>query len=313
MCVTKGESPDTKQRCGVAQGPNNDGLESIRVSCFNCGFSSQYILGRMFSERFKSFLSQLGMQELEINQINHRAFQLARVFGQDLPIVNPNRYVARFPTVSLPPDTRPMSEVSLDNEDAIRASQYARDRGDIIYDNAMWSPDPKWRKRVIFPCYWNDEIVGWTGRLFEPQGDQPKYRNEVPANYLSNCNMMNSDRKYLLLTEGFLDAIAVDGISPLGAKLNANQIKWIRDTGKDVIVIPDRDQSGQRLVDIAIENDWRVAFPRLTLGGNNWWEEDCKDSAEAVKRYGRLYTIRSIIETSTDRKLEIEVRRKWLY
>jgi predicted nucleic-acid-binding Zn-ribbon protein len=318
MCISRGETPDTKKRCGIAKQLDLQGHDSIRVSCFNCGFKAVYSLGSPLSGKFRQFLSHLGLQELEINKLNHRAFTMARIIadsGDETILASLNRYVARFDAVSLPPDTKPLSEWinKTDNPNFSKALKYALSRGEMVYNYAHWTPNPKWQDRIIFPAYWYENIVGWTGRLIEDNPAVPKYLNEVPANYLANCNVMQSRRKYLLMPEGYLDALAIDGISPLGAKLNSNQTTWIKETNKEVIVIPDRDKSGQRLIDIAIENEWKVAFPRLTRGGNNWWEEDCKDCAEAVKRYGRLYTLRSIIETSTNRRLEIETRRKWLY
>ncbi len=311
MCVTKGESADTKKRCGVSKTYNE-----VRVSCFNCGFKSVFQLGKGLSGRFRSFLSRLGMAELEINQLNFRASQIARVLTDSG--VQPEakeRFSPVFEEVTLPEDCHPITlwgDHGLDDPDFIEVASYALSRGPEIVKRAYWSPDSRWKHYLIFPCHYRGKVVGWTGRAAR-KGDT-KYINEIPANYLSNSDVINNpNRKYLLMPEGYLDAEVIDGISPFGAKLNDNQVSWIKESGKPVIVIPDRDKSGQRLIDFALQNEWHVAFPRLTRGGNNWWEEDCKDCAEAVKRYGRLYTLRSIIETATNRRLEIEIRRKWLY
>lgn len=316
MCVTMGETADTKKRCGVSQIIDSQGGDTIFVACFNCGFKSGYTLGKTMTIKFKSFLSGLGLEELEINQLNHRAFQLSRILSDigltSLP--NPNRFIASFPICELPPRSKLISDWLKESQDPdlLAAHEYISKRGSYIAERAMWSPSEKWSNRIIFPAQWKGEIVGWTARSFD-DSVTPKYLNEVPANFMANCDMMLKPTRYLILAEGFLDALAIDGVSPLGAKLNSNQITWLKETGKEIIVLPDRDKSGQRLIDVALEQDWNVAFPRLTVSGNNWWEEDCKDAAQAVERYGRLYTLRSIMETRTDRKLEIEIRRKWLY
>jgi hypothetical protein len=318
MCVTVGETPDTKKRCGISKTFDTNG-EGVLVSCFNCGFKASYQASYGLTIKFRDFLSRLGMPELEVNRLNIRASQLARVLGDSgtVSFQNPNKFQPHFSKVDLPSDCHPIltwGDHGLDDPDFLEAAAYAMNRGDEVLKRAYWSPEDKWKHRLIFPCRWRGEVVGWTGRLVKKIEDEPKYLNEVPANYLSNCDTMNNPkRKFILLPEGYLDAESIDGVSPFGAKLNKNQVTWLKETGKTIIVIPDRDKSGERLIDIAIANEWMVAFPRLTRAGNNWWEEDCKDCAEAVKRYGRLYTLRSIIATATNRRLEIEIRRKWLY
>jgi len=315
MCVHNGETPDTKQRCGIRRDHVSD---SIKISCFNCGFSTGFKLGNLLFSKMRAFLKEIGVEENEIAQLNFKASIIRNSLVEHgvKPQANEASFVPNFPTVELPSDCHPITkwaEMGLDDDpDFLEVASYVLSRGGNLVDKAYWSPEEKYKHRAIFPCYYRGRIVGWTGRITR-KSDEPKYVNHVPANYLSNCDVMNDpNRHYLLLAEGYLDGEAIDGISPFGAKLNPKQVNWIKESGKTVIVIPDRDKSGKRLINVALENEWMVAFPRVRVGGNNWWEEDCKDCAEAVKRYGRLYTLRSIIETATDNRLEIEVRSKWL-
>jgi hypothetical protein len=314
MCVTFGESADRKSRGGVRR--SNEG---IGVNCFNCGFKTRYKAGDKLSRKMRSFLKELGMGELEIDRLAHRAFMLSRVVSDANVEVQhrDDRFTPSFTKRDLPDDTFPLmewAELGCDDPAFLKVAEYALSRYPGLADKAMWCPGAEWRDRMLLPFFFRGEIVGWTGRLVgEETEENPKYMSQVPTDYLYNCDTMaQRDRKLLLMPEGVLDADAIDGVSPLGAKLSPRQASWIRETGKTVIVIPDRDKSGQRLIDAALQYGWRVAFPRLTKGGQNWWEADCKDCAEAVKRYGRLYTIRSIIETSTDKVLQINIYRKWL-
>ena len=146
MCASRGESPDTKKRCGVSK--TYEMTEGVRASCFNCGFATTFKVGQRLSDNFKLFLSKLGMEELEINQLNHRASQLARVL-EDTGVTtfsNPNRFTPNFPQVELPEDTHPLSmwaDLGLDDPDFIEAVEYAMSRGDEVIDRAYWSPDEK--------------------------------------------------------------------------------------------------------------------------------------------------------------------------
>ena len=74
--------------------------------------------------------------------------------------------------------------------------------------------------------------------------------------------------------------------------------------GKDVIVVPDQDNAGSKVIDTAIEYGWSVAFPD--------WEDNIKDVSDAVDKYGKLYTLWSIINSAQQSKIKIELMRKKL-
>jgi DNA primase len=153
--------------------------------------------------------------------------------------------------------------------------------------------------------------VGYTARAVDD--DPNKYLNFMPENFLFNSRVLDiPEREFALLIEGPTDALAVDGVSPLGAKLNERQTIWLKNSGKRVIVVPDRDKQGQTMIDIARRNNWAVAFPGLTSHTQTWWDDDVKDCDAAVKRHGRLYTLKSILETATNNGTEIEVKRRYL-
>ena len=55
-------------------------------------------------------------------------------------------------------------------------------------------------------------------------------------------------------------------------------------------------------IDQAVENGWSVSFPP--------WQDHIKDCADAVKHYGQLFTVKSIIDSRVNNKTKIEVLRK---
>ena len=109
-------------------------------------------------------------------------------------------------------------------------------------------------------------------------------------------------RKFVIVTEGPFDAITVSGVSILGSEINETQKDLINGLNRQVIVVPDRDASGQKLVDQAIEFGWSVAFPK--------WPDAVTDVADAVSKYGRLFVIQSILKTTETTKLKIDLQRK---
>ncbi len=313
MCISRGESRDTKQRCGIIQG------DGIGVSCFNCGFATRYKQGEYLSVKMRDFLIALGVDSWEVSQMVLRAAQLARIVSDSgVEVVQRDySFTPRFSPIELPEDSYPIREwrsFGADDPDFNEVAAYADSRGEYVANSMLWSPAPRWRRRMIIPFRFRGEVVGLTGRSIDPETDEnPRYLNDqVPADFLYNGELLNGARDYVIMPEGVLDAHVIEGISPLGARMSPRQLSWIKESGKKIIVVPDPDGRGGKLIDVAVENDWAVAFPKLTRAGNNWWEQDCKDCAEAVKRYGRLYTLRSIFETATTNKTEIAVRRKWL-
>jgi DNA primase len=77
----------------------------------------------------------------------------------------------------------------------------------------------------------------------------------------------------------------------------------IRSLGRQVVVVPDQDRAGLGLIDRAVELGWSVSIP-------NW--QDCKDTNDAVQRYGRLATLLSILENAESSRIKIELRKKAL-
>ena len=130
------------------------------------------------------------------------------------------------------------------------------------------------------PFYWHGDVVGYTGRLFDTRNKEIKYYTETQPGYVFNMDAQDWQRKFVLVMEGPFDAITLGGVAILGSEINNTQRELIQGLNRQVIVVPDRDQPGQKLIDQAKEFGWSVAFPQ--------WHESVVDVAEAVLKYGRL-------------------------
>ena len=115
---------------------------------------------------------------------------------------------------------------------------------------------------------------------------------------------VDSDRDFVIVVEGVFDAIQVDGISVLGNIVTPEQAHLIDKLNKRVILCPDRDNAGKELIEQAVELGWEVSFPP--------WKDDIKDAADAVEQYGRLLTVKSIVDFATNNKIKIRVQSKML-
>jgi hypothetical protein len=316
VCVLNGETPDRKKRCGITRNP-----DGVGVNCFNCGERLRWKTGDTLSRRWERFMVALGMPDIEVKRLSHKALQYRSILEKSPEAMAyiPEVFTPSFPPKALPEGARPFSawaEEASPPQDFIDAAEYLFSRGETIATamDYYWSPSKKgaMNRRVIVPFRHDGQIVGYTARAID--AGTGRYHMEAPGDFLFNARAMSiPSRKYIILSEGVFDAIAIDGPGLLGARLNPKQIAWIKSFGKTVIMVPDRDSRGQSMIDVALEQKWRVAFPTtytLGEGEHQWWESDVKDCAEAVKRYGRLWTLMSIIESSTDSKLAINIYRK---
>jgi hypothetical protein len=304
-CVHNGESQDKKKRGGIMT--TADG--TLSYHCFNCGYKASYVIGRRLSGKMRQLMSWLGIADDTIRKLAMEAMR-----HEESDIKYEKKKFVTFKKKELPKNThklevwlekyigQDLTEPQYQKIDSIL--NYLKSRGiDPSWYDFMYSPDATFdfNKRLIIPFYWRGDIVGYTGRMFE-QLDKVKYFTDVQPGYVFNMDAQDWTRKFVLVTEGPFDAITVSGVSVLGSEINDTQRELIDGLNRRVIVIPDRDQAGQKLIDQATEFGWSVAFPK--------WQEEVADVADAVLKYGRLFTIQSILKTAESSKLKIDLNRK---
>ena len=315
MCVLRGEKrPDQFHRCGLKRNPCGLG-----VNCFNCGFKTRWNIGELISKPLYSFMCELGVDDTEAKRISHRALVVSRALGgEDAPISGYREsFEPAFNKIALPKGSKTITQWLVDGcEDPrfIEALTYLASRGTEIATSYpyYWTPDAgeMMALRIIIPIFFKNEIVGYTARDTTGTLDR-KYHADTPEDVLFNSAALTKPhRKYVFLLEGPFDAIAVDMVSTLGAKLSDNQARWVNSSDKIPVLVVDRDTAGQRNIEHALKHKWHVAFPRLASQG--WWDDTTKDVGKAVELYGRLYTTQSILSTMTNDPYKIEVWTKLL-
>ena len=311
-CVHNGESADTRGRGGFIF--NTDG--AVTWHCFNCNFKANYTPGRHLNYKFRRLLSWLGADDATVKRLVIDAIRVRELVAPESLIEAETAEPVNFRPRPLPEGAQTFIEwgawhklqdyanVPLDLESAIA---YVRER-DIPFNryDFYWTADTKhnYHKRVIIPFYWHGELIGHTARTFM-QDVKPKYYNEHEGGYVFNVDRQPRDAKFVCVVEGPFDAMAIDGVAVLSNECSEQQADIIDSLGREVIVVPDVDRAGSKLVDQAIEYGWSVSFPV--------WQETCKDASEAVRRYGKLFTLQAILKGRESSRLKIELRRKKLY
>jgi len=304
-CIHNGESADKKKRGGIMT--SADG--TISFHCFNCGFKANYVIGRKLNQKMRTFMSYIGIADDTIRKMAIEAMREEEGEGkyEKKKFVSFNKRDLPVATRKLEHWLEKMLETGLSPEDSTcidKLLKYLESRGigPDWYD-FMYSSNKNWdvNKRLLIPFYWRGDIVGFTGRMFE-QSDKVKYYTDVQPGYVFNMDAQDWARKFVLVTEGPFDAITVSGVSILGSEINDTQRELIDGLGRQVIVVPDRDAPGEKLINQAKDFGWSVAFPE--------WGDGVNDVADAISRYGRLFVIQSILKTTESSKLKIDLKRK---
>jgi hypothetical protein len=290
-CHHNNDSKDTKKRGGIKRTDDN----GVSYHCFNCGFKASWRPGRNLGTRMQSLLRWMGASDDQVNRIAFECLKIEAGKKESSDVIIPE-FIPR----KLPDDSKKISEsLILSETKVIPVVEYMYSRGLTLEDSDFyWSfrfPD-----RLIIPMSVDRKLVGYIGRKIK-QGN-PKYITEHPAHVVFNLDRQDYENKFVLVFEGSIDALLLGGVALLTNEISKEQALQINALDKKVIVVPDRDKAGERLINQAIDLGWSVSFPE--------WHDDIKDAGDAVLRYGRLATMVSIIKNTETSDLKIKLRMK---
>lgn len=311
-CQHNGESADTRGRGGMVMNPDG----SCSYHCFNCNFKASYIPGRHLTYKFRKLLSWMGADDGTIKRLVIDAIRIRELVSPETLIEAEEAEPINFKARALPESAQTFHALNTfyelnDNanlpQDWHSAVIYTAQRMiDLGKYEMYWTPETQYNlnKRVIVPFTWKGETIGYTARTFSDTV-KPKYHSSYEPNYVFNVDRQGTDWRFVIVAEGPFDAMAVDGVAILSNECSEQQADIIDSLGREVIVVPDGDRSGSRLVDAAIEYGWSVSFPD--------WLRTHKDISAAVAEFGRLFVMKTIIESRHSNKLKIELHRRKLY
>ncbi len=296
-CVHNGERQDKRQRGGV----KTTGDDGFQYHCFNCNFKAGWSPGKLLSKNTKNLMKWLGMPDDEITKLGLEALKNKEEIAKTPVPLNFSLEPKNLPENCL--SIEEWIDAGCEDPDFLEIIAYILDRGmELSWYNWHWCPDPGYKDRVILPFYHEKVVVGWTGRKIRP--GTPKYLTTRQAGYVFNLDAQTEDRKFVIVTEGQFDAIAIDGVAIGHNEPNQTQISRINGLGKEVIVVPDNDKPGAKMIEAAVEAGWSVSLPD--------WGPDVKDVADAVKKFGRIYTLFTILHYKEQGEVSIKLIQKKL-
>jgi hypothetical protein len=274
----------------------------FQYHCFNCNFKAGWSPGKLLSKNTKRLFNWLGMSDSDVGKLNLAALKIK----DDQPTLKKTLNFA-LEERSLPDDCLPVdtwiAQGAQDTE-LLEVISYLVDNRKVGWDwyPWHWSAAPGYKDRVILPFYHDGKIVGYTGRKIT--SGKPKYLTDAQPGYIFNIDKQTSDRKYVIVVEGQFDAIAIDGCAIAHNEPSETQVMRLNALGREVIVVPDRDRPGAKMLKAAIDNNWSVSLPP--------WGDHIKDVADAVKEYGRLYVLTTILHYKVTGEIKINLLKKKL-
>jgi len=288
-CVHRGDTQDKRSRGGIK--PGTDGSWSYH--CFNCGYTASFVLGRNLTFKARKLLEWINVPTEEIERINLESLKhksIEGLLGERQDVINKLQNID-FEDRDLPATTQPLNDA---------AREYLQNRRIPLDYPFLYKTMP--RPGVVIPFTHNNQVVGHTTRFLDDR--TPRYIQDTQSGYVFGTDLQKDTWQSVIVVEGVFDALSINGLAVLHAEINDAQVRLIRSLGRDVVVVPDQDEAGMKLVDRAVELGWSVSMPE--------WPVGVKDVNDAVIQLGRLGTLLTIMQARETSKIKIELRKKQL-
>jgi len=286
---------DKRQRGGFII----NGGDAVSYHCFNCGFKASWQPGRTISAKMSKLMRDLGLSDDSISQLRLEALRLNGSGTTEIKSIIP-----KFDERALPMDAAPITSFLEDiPEKLVPVLEYLHSRKLYLEDYPFyWTPKVGFSNRIIIPFYKDGACVGYTARAVNDV--KPKYISEQQPGYVFNLDAQTHDRKFVIVVEGPIDAISIGATAIMGAEIKDSQAWLLKQLGKEIVFVPDRDHEGPRSVEQALEYGWSISMPD--------WPEGIKDVNDAVQKLGRLTTLWLITSAIESNNLKIQLRaKKW--
>jgi len=291
-CHHRGHRPDKRQRAGIKFVDEHN----WNMNCFNCGFRCGFSLGRTITRNTRQLLLWCGIDESQINRWNLESLQQRDLLEV---IQHKKRKKAKVKFKEMPlPEAELLDYSDLRHK---KYSDYVKSRKVSNYP-ILVTPNETGRNsnRVIIPFTYNNIVVGHTSRFLDDR--KPKFISEQQSGYVFGYDLQKPDWSFCVVVEGIFDALSISGCALTGADISDTQAQILMNLNRKIIVVPDQDSTGLKIIDKALQYGFYVSLP----------EWNAKDVNEAVIKYGKVATLLSIIQSATNNKIKIEMKRKKL-
>lgn len=264
--------------------------DTVGYHCFNCGHSTVYdpTVSRSMPHKMVAVLDAFGIPDSEWRVV---IFQNLSRERQSSNGEKQEQYVSIEPKAIELPDSFYRLTNDPDDDVAQYAIEFLTNERRIdwtAYPFYLSKPtNKKWFGRLVIPVYKDNKIIYYQGRdLTELHKEKYLSPSIDRENVIYGYENLHTDLdEPLYVVEGFFDAFVLNGIATFGNKLSSAQIKWLNQSRRNKVIIPDRWGDGYRLAEQAIELGWSVSTPDAP---------GCKDVSNIIEKYGMLYALKTI-------------------
>ena len=282
--------------------------DAVSYHCFNCGFKCSWQPGRHISQKMNKFMRDLNIPDETISQLRLEALRL-----DDSSTTEIRTIIPKFDTRALPLDAISFEELTtflkLPDGDYAVPTKFAESVTYLVERKIdpfaypfYWTNKVGFNSRIIIPFLYKGETVGWTARAINDA--KPKYLSEQQPGYVFNLDAQSDEREFVIISEGPFDALSINGCALLGAEIKDSQNWLLKQLGKELVLVPDRDEAGKLTLEQAVEYGWSVSMPN--------WPDGVKDINDAVVKLGKLATLWLVVSAKESNSLKIQLRaKKW--
>jgi hypothetical protein len=228
------------------------------------------------------------IERINLESLKHRSIE--GLLGERQQVVNQLQNI-EFEDRDLPGTTQPLGDA---------AKEYLQNRFIPLDYPFLYKTMP--RPGIVIPFTHDNQVVGHTTRFLDDR--TPRYIQDIQPGYVFGTDLQKTDWQSVIVVEGVFDALCINGLAVLHAEINDAQVRLIRSLGQEVVVVPDQDEAGMKLVDRAVELGWAVSMPE--------WPAGVKDVNDAVIKFGKLGALLTIMQAKETSKIKIELRKKQL-
>ena len=263
--------------------------DAVYYNCFNCKHKTRY------DPKQDNRLPQKMLKVMEAFGIPKEEWQAILLVGlanEDEQQTKPKKEtkVVMPKEIPLPPHFYRVG--SRNDEWSLVVSEYLREvRGIDSNDYPFYLSDHKqWKARLIIPVYRGETLIFYQGRDLTDKASSKYKSPSSSSNILYGFDELykNTDLP-LYVMEGFFDGYVVGGAAVFGNEFSKQQLKHLHRSRRQKVIVPDQKGDGHLLAEQALEEGWAISCP--DIGG-------CKDTSEAVMKYGRLYVMKSLAENT---------------
>lgn len=274
--------------------------DNFTYHCFNCNFKCRFELGKTISRNLRQLMRWCNVEDDQINRWSLESLQHKDLI--DYVKVKRKKLKIKFNEHELPEGCELLST---DNETHSKFVEYLENRGLSVTDYPfMVTPHEAGRNsnRIIVPYTFDNKIVGHISRYLDDR--IPKYIKEQQPGYIFGYDLQKPDWQVCIVVEGVLDALSINGCALTHDDISEEQAYLLKKLNRRIIIVPDLDKTGLTLCDKALDLGFEVSIPK--------WGPDVKDTNDAIRKYGKVPTLLSILQSATHSKIKVELSRRQL-